>query len=80
MTKDDQGKYLVPSDEQGGNILPNKRGFDSKTEIDKAEFIGFLKAQNHLIDQLDEKSNLTLIIFSPFTKWSLMTYMTLPEN
>jgi cell filamentation protein len=46
------GKYLVPDNEQQGDVLPNKLGLTLKNEIDKAEFLGFLKTQNKFIDEL----------------------------
>jgi cell filamentation protein, protein adenylyltransferase len=52
----DHGKYLVPSNEEGGDILPNKQGITSKAEIDRTEFIGFLKTQNYFIDMLNEET------------------------
>jgi len=61
VTKEDnKGKYLVPNSESEGEVLNNKQGLTKKAEVDEAEFIGFLMAQNHLIEELSEETTFDL--------------------
>lgn len=52
------GKYAVPGDE--GEILPNKPGFTSKQDIDRAEFSGFFEARYDAIDDLSANTHFDL--------------------
>lgn len=55
---DDAGKYDVPANE--GDILPNKPGYTTVQEIERAEFVGFFEARYDAIEALTSKTRFNL--------------------